>query len=51
LMQLVAVGRESGGEDVAVGFVIVDDQNARWIMHDISPPICDSRRVFSDLSE
>jgi hypothetical protein len=48
--QCIAFGCEPRPEDVAVGFVVVDDQNARWIVHDLGPDRR-SRRVFADLSE
>ena len=37
LAQGIALGREPRREDVAVGFVVVDDQNARRIVHDLAP--------------
>jgi hypothetical protein len=34
LQQVVAMGTEPRDQDVAVGLVVVDDENARRTMHD-----------------
>ena len=34
LQQLVAVDAEPRDQDVAIGLVVVDDQDTRWIVHD-----------------
>jgi hypothetical protein len=48
--QRITLGREPRREDVTVGFVVVDDQNARRIVHDLAPD-GSSRRVFANFSE
>ena len=37
LAQLIALRGEPLRKDVTVGFVVVDDQNARWIVHEPCP--------------
>jgi hypothetical protein len=50
LGQVVALGREPCRENVAIGFVVVDDENARWIVHGLAPDRR-SRRVFPNFSK
>jgi hypothetical protein len=44
------LGREPLRKDVAVGLVVVDDQNARWIVHDLARGR-NSSRVFTNFGE